>query len=258
MRSYFSIILLLFTQATTAEVVNQFDFSLSITEGRVEGYVQTPDGGQVGSTDAKRPEFEELEIEEMASYDGEFGWLRGKNRYYIGANFNRSSENTTLATDLKSQDFQFLAGDFVDSDIQLDWYRLGYQRLLASTIPGVSYRVGGDVVLLRFHYELNNGLLKADREYNKVGYRVGGEIAYEVSETFGLNLSVYVPLKFDSTADITTIDATAEFIFSPVFKVIGGASLQRLSFEDQQTFPNNIEADIEPMFRIGMIYNTPN
>ena len=234
----------------------QFDFSGAILSGDINGYLQTPAGGQPDRSDVNRPTFDELDIHRMTSYEISAGVRKGRNRFFAGANLIREAKATHLQDDLLSQWQQFRAGDAVQSDVQLDWYRIGYLRSFDSDSDGLGYEIGGDVTLFSFHYQLNNRVLAVDRRYNKGGYRLGGRVNYDLTDHVELNLTVFIPLHGSASADITSVDLGGQYNLTSSAKVFAGVAFRKIDFEDGQLFPNHIRVEMDTMFRAGFLFST--
>ena len=244
---------LVVSQACAAESSFQFDFTVSVYRGDVDGYLQTPDGGIPGSSDDKRPEFSELDIDDVTNFDFDIGLQYGANRFYLGGNISRQSESAILTSGLVSQWQTFNAGNAVKTDSQLDWYRIGYlRRFTPAGLARFSFEVGAEVTLFNFHYKLSNGVVDVDRQYNKSGYRLGGRVNYDVNDQFGLNLAVFFPLQFDGATSITTVDLIGRYKVNPGIDVFAGLAYHEIRFKDEQRMPNKVRAEMQPLFRLGL------
>ncbi len=240
-----------------AEDAIQLELSAAVLAGDISGYMQTPAGGQPGRSDIRRPTFSELDINSVTAFEIDLGVSMGRHGFYLGADIVRESERSVLHADLLSQWQQFHTGDSVRADAQLDWFRLGYLRSFRSRrVSGLTYELGGDITMLSFHYELTNTTVDVDREYRRAGYRLGGIITYDLGGGASLELAGFLPLRGGGTADITTVDVTARWQLSPSVSVFGGAAYREIDFEDGQTFPNHVLAEMAPMALIGFSVST--
>ena len=235
----------------------QLDFSAAVLSGGIDGFMQTPAGGLPNRSDVTRPTFQELGVEKLTSYSVEFGFLLGRNRFFIGANVLRDVQNTQLQSDLLSQWQQFRAGDETSVQVQLDWHRVGYLRHFQSPkYDQLSYALGVDATLFSFHYELSNGVEMVDRAYNKGGYRIGATGRYEFASDLSLNIATFLPIHGASTADITSVDVAIEYRFNDTLSGTLGLALLEIDYRDAQTFPNHVVVQMEPQFRIGFVLAT--
>ena len=111
----------------------------SLRYGPISGYVQTPRGGAPGTTSAQRPTFRELNRDDFFSPEVSLRLRWREHGLYAGASLVRLDGDSTLNTPLVSQGTSFPAGAAVKSEVQLDWYRLGYQyRITWSNEAGTS------------------------------------------------------------------------------------------------------------------------
>src|SRR5882724_5812825 len=101
------------------------DFQLSASGGflygPVKGFIQTPAGGQPGSTSHNRPRLGELGIDAasvgVVNVSGEWG----AHEAFVGAEIIRLGGTGTLRSDLVTHGTTFAAGTDVRSDVSLDW-----------------------------------------------------------------------------------------------------------------------------------------
>lgn len=248
----YCLFVLFLAQSTYAEVF-QFDLAGAVLTGDLEGYMQTPAGGQPNRSDVNRPTFAELGIDSFTAYETEFGVSWAKNRVYAGASILRDSQSTVLSADLLSQWQQFRQGDVVDADIQLDWFKVGYLRSFQpKSWDRLSFEVGGDVVLFSFSYQLTNGEQNVDRAYSKGGYRLGGKANYAFSDRLSVNAGIFVPLPASGSAEIFSFDIICEYKFTRSISGFAGIGVREIDFEDNQEFTNHVVAEMNPSFQVGM------
>jgi len=112
--------------SSAAAAGNQFAISAGSEYGSLDGYMQTPAGGQPGSTSNKRPAFDEPGFDTVSIYDLYASAEWGQHEILGGAQFIRQSGSSTISDDLISQNQYFAAGDVVKSGIKTGWYRLNY------------------------------------------------------------------------------------------------------------------------------------
>src|SRR4051812_14469373 len=106
--------------------------------GPVSGHLQTPSGGRQGTSSADRPTLSEIGINTASIFDVEAIPALGDHGLYIGGQWVRLSGERNLDQSLVSQGQTFLQGSRVKSDVQLDWYRVGYRyRIQRGDEPGL-------------------------------------------------------------------------------------------------------------------------
>src|SRR5688572_13696923 len=96
--------------------------------GRVDGQIQTPDGGRHGTSSVGRPTFEELGIDttQIVAAEGTFGWE--DHDFFIVGQWIRLLGDAILDETLVSQSNTFPAGSRITSEVQMDVYRAGYRH----------------------------------------------------------------------------------------------------------------------------------
>ena len=92
----------------------------------VNGYVQTPKGGQPGTTDVRRPTLQELGIHQAPIVDRVIRLDKGKQGIYLGYQQIQLQGHTTLLQPLRTYKTWLPSYTPMESTIKFDWYRLGY------------------------------------------------------------------------------------------------------------------------------------
>ena len=228
--------------------------------GDVDGFVQIPAGGEPGSTSPRRPTLDELGIDNGSVYDIAGAAQKDRHIINLGARLTTLDGSGTLTQDLTSQNQFYPAGTQVESDIQLNWYRLGYlyEIPLAPAQNGsqVFLSPGLQAVLLDFDYELKgDGGQRSKRGFTKGGVRVGGTARWQTSEKFSLEGLAYLGVDLGSTANISSFEIVGRYSFSKLFSAFGGVAWDRIEFEDSQTVPNRIDIDFGPMAVVGIRFD---
>ena len=228
--------------------------------GSVSGFAQIPKGGGVGSTSHQRPRFAELGIDHAAIGDPSItlGW--NDHDLYAGARIVRLSGSSRLSTDLISHGTTFPAGTSVNADIQLDWYRIGYEyrvsykddhRSILSLYPAVG------LALFNFDYLLKGtGGLSAGRSFAKGAPQVGLRSEWTPEGPFSVSGELLSSLPFSTIPLLFSTDLTAGYQLwgRPDRGGIAyvGIGYDRIDEEDHQTVPNHIQASIGPELIVGL------
>jgi hypothetical protein len=238
-----------------------FEFSAGLSYGSIDGYLQTPSGGNQGTTSHKRPTFDELGINTVLSFDGSVDAHWKMHTLTIGAQLNRFSEDSTIHDPLISQNISFPTNSEVDSDIRLDWYRFGYlytfdlspkdHKKTFFISPGV------DIALLDFHYELKGHEdLHVDRAYKKGGPRLLCNVDWKVIEGLDLQARASGSLPISNTPSIINLSLAAEKHLFSTPGITGSAYLgiayEKIEYEDNQDVPNHIKAEMRPLVTTGL------
>src|SRR5436190_18656615 len=188
--------------------------------GPVSGHVQIPSGGRSGTSSADRPTFGEIGINTASIFDAEATAAIRDHGLYLGGQWVRLSGERNLEQSLVSQGNTFLVGSRVKSDVQLDWYRIGYRyRIQRGDEAGVELphteiysRLGA--AILDFHYELDGpGAGDVDRSYVKAAPQMGVEMEWHATDRFSLAGELTSTLPFRSMPWIVTAEVKGKFRF---------------------------------------------
>jgi hypothetical protein len=238
-----------------------FEVSGGLQYGSIDGFLQTPSGGNHGTTSHKRPTFDELGINNVLSFDGSVDAHWKMHTFTTGVQLNRFSENSTLHDPLISQDISFPANAHVDSDIRLDWYRFGYLYTFDISPKdhpkSFSISPGVDIALLDFHYELKGHENQhVDRSYIKGAPRLLCNIDWKIIEGFNLQAKGAASLPISNTPSIINLSLAAEKqVFSKsgtVGTVYLGVAYEKIDYKDNQDVPNHVRAEMWPLITVGL------
>ncbi|HEX8522575.1 MAG TPA: hypothetical protein VF669_09990 [Tepidisphaeraceae bacterium] len=243
-----------------------WNFSLQTTYwyGNVTGYVQTPSGGEPGTSSIRRPRFSEIGINDANLYD-----IRATGSYegygLVGdAEFVRLSGAQRLRQTLISQAVTFPAGTRVSADVQLDWYEIAYRHRFAlwqspSGRPQIELFPSIGVAIFDFAYTLDAAAgPSVDRSYLKLAPDVGVEATWRPGGGhFSLALRLQgtpviappFPVRFieELTADYQLLSTRTTDL-----DVFAGIAFQQMGYQDDQTLPNRIRADFGPLATAGL------
>jgi hypothetical protein len=232
----------------------------SFRYGNISGFLQIPKGGGVGSTSNDRPKFHEIGINQAPIGDAglTLGW--GNNELYADARFVRLSGNDTLNSTLISNGTTFPAGSHVSANTQLDWYRGGYAyRLSYGNDQGttVSFYPAAGFVLFNFDYGLNGpGGLTAARSFAKGAPQLGLKAEWSPGGPFSVSADLLSSLAFSTLPLLFSTDLTGEYQLwgqaNHGGQVYLGIGYEMIHFEDSQTVPNHINANIGPELVVGV------
>ena len=231
--------------------------------GPVSGHLQTPSGGRPGTTSSNRPSFGEIGINTASIYDTEVTVSFRDHGLYLGAQWIRLSGDARLEEKLISQGETFGAGTRVNSDVRLDWYRVGYRYRIqrgdeaGAELPNTEIYSRLGAAILDFHYRLDGaGSALADRSYIKVAPQMGVEMEWHATKNFSLAGEFTSTLPFPSMPWIVTVELEGKYKF---FEKNGiglsgflGAGYEKINFHDHQDVSNEINADFGPMLRVGV------
>lgn len=232
----------------------------SFRYGAVNGFVQTPRGGSVGSTSSQRPTFKELDIKYAAMGDVSLTAGLQNHAIYSGARLVQLRSENVLARPLISHGMTFPAGSSVKGNVQLNWYQVGYQhRFVYSNSRGTSFGLhpGIGLVLWDFKYKLQGAGNLADRSYIKPSPQIGLDWEWMPRGRFSVSGGVWGALPIYDMPFILSTELVGNFRLwgkqgGSRGLLFMGIGYDRVEYKDKQKVPNYIKADIGPEFIGGL------
>ena len=232
----------------------------SFRYGEIHGFVQTPLGGSPGTTSPQRPTFKELDIKDAAMGDVSLTAGLYNNAIYSSARIVELSGKDVLDSPLISHGTIFPAGSLVKGDVQLNYYRVGYQySFLYSDDQGAAlgFHPAVGLVLWDFKYTLNGlGDLTADRSYIKPAPQIGLNWEWMPKGRFSVSGDVAGSLPISDMPFIFSTEVVGRFRLWGKEGFRGflflGIGYDRIEYKDKQDVPNHIKADIGPEFLTGL------
>jgi hypothetical protein len=154
----------------------------------------------------------------------------------------------------------FPVGSSVNADVQLDWYRFGYDHRFTykyDQVSVVSFYPAIGVALFNFDYALKgvNGL-SAARSFGKAAPQLGLISEWNPEGRFSLSGEVFSSLAFSTLPLLLSVDLTGGYQLwgSPEHGgiVYLGIGYDRIDEEDNQKVSNHIKAGIGPEVVVGL------
>jgi hypothetical protein len=246
----------------TRETVEGFRASAdgAFLYGPVRGFVQTPAGGHPGTTSHDRPTLKELGIRTAPMADASIaaGW--GAHEFYGGARLIQLSGSGVLGQTLVTHNVTFPAGTAIRSDLQFNWYRLGYaHRFLFRHRDGALLRIDPAIegLLFDFGYRLSNGSsLSTSRAYFKGGVRLGVRSEWSPWPRFSILGDAMGSVPIPGQPVILSFQATGRYRLWGRPDRGGALSLgigyDRIDHKDLQTVPNHLKIEMGPLVVAGL------
>ena len=235
-------------------------FSSNYLQADLNGFLQTPAGGNIGSTTFQRPTLSELNFDKTDIQELAFSNDNGKRQLYFGWHRIRIAEQAILQEYLISQFRSFYANEAVQSRVKLDWYRAGYQYHFYPSFGRYPLRlsIASDIAMFDFSYTLRSNTARANRSYAKVGMRVGGEAQVDINQHLQLYGLIYdsIPIPNQPAIASTEIGLKLYILRHNNRSVSINASLGRqfIDYKDEQPVPNHIRAELDNLGKVGLLY----
>lgn len=242
-----------------AESDKRWLLSADLSNGAVEGYLQTPQGGQPGTSSERRPTLEELNIDRLTNSNFSLAWSEGRHQLALSAHFLSERNDAVLGEALISQGLNFVDGERISTDLNSDWWEVNYSYELFTTamsdIP-LSVYVGAGAVLLRFHYDLQGSNAAVHRRYTKGGYRAGLAADLQLMPRLILSTKFFDAFTVSNTTKITNADLYLSYQIWDSSRmewyVTGGVSYQDVHYQGNQELTNHIKLRMHTLSTLGI------
>lgn len=244
-------------QEQAPEVSLSASLGVLLSYGPVDGSVQTPAGGEPGSSSPGRPTLDELGIDRTTFYDvlAALRWRRW--RFYLGSQAIDLSGQAVLSESLTSHNVTFPAGTFMSSDIRFNLLRMGAGSKFNLVGGRLELFPIGELGVLDFSYDISGDGQMTSRDYAKgyLGFGLAGRYHINTRVSAILNAQASVPIS--NTPRITALTGGFEFDLLPTGhdahpSIFVGGGAQRIEYQDGQTLPNDIDVELGPFFTAGL------
>jgi hypothetical protein len=229
----------------------------SFNYGPAAGFLQTPAGGQPGSSSHRRPTLDELGVDEAVFYDVQASMRWRRLNLNAGYQAIALDGRATLSESLISHDITFPAGTSVRSETDLNWIRAGAGWKFEFLQQNLELIPRAELAVLDFSYKLAGGGQAADRSYVKGAFRLGLEARYPFNRVVGVSLNAAGSVPISNTPQIAAVTAALEFNLLPSNRRLRphlflGGGAQRIDYEDNQKLPNHFRVDVAPFIAAGL------
>lgn len=229
----------------------------SVSYGPLSEYMQTPLGGAPSSASDKRPKFKELGIDNATIVNLSLSAIMDPHSLYCASHLVDLSGESTLNEELIFHGKQYPAGTRVKSDVQLNWYEIGYQYNIHLGKERVNLNIAPTVAFTLFDFsgELESRGEKNDRSYMKGTPRVGLELEWFPWDRFSIDSKGIGSIPFKHTPHIYTIGLTGKYHMMSKGRLktllVAGVEYNQIDYKDSQTKPNHVKADMGPLGLVG-------
>ena len=183
----------------------------------------------------------------------------GRHGLFAAVQNTGMSERTMLDRALVSQARTYPAGTPVRSEIGLSVYRVGYQYRFALRNAArrfLEITPSAELAYLDVDYRLRGGGVSSRRSYLNETPRVGVEAEWFVTDRISILAGGWGSIPIPETPDIRTLKLTAKYRFwqGKHFgaAVFAGVAYEFIEYEDGQTIPNHVRAEIGPAATLGV------
>jgi hypothetical protein len=224
-------------------------FGISVKQGYapITGYLQTPAGGNPGTSDIKRPTFKEFDIDDTSYMDIDFYYKSRNYTPYFGVRLIDVDSSGILGMDLTTRGQMFLTGESYDYETSFNIYRFGTKYDFAYFSPKV------ELAVMDFDYQLESAGIQVTRSYAKYAVRLGAEknFSFDALDII-FEASGSVPLS--NTPDIYTAGAVVKYWFTEHVNIGLDVQYFFLDYEDDQDLPNHLRLEMQPAVSVFLQY----
>lgn len=224
-------------------------FGISVKQGYapVSGYLQTPAGGKPGTSDIKRPTFEELDIDDTEYTDIDLYYKSGDYTPYVGVRLIDIDSSGILEKDLTTRGQAFLKDESYDHDTSFNIYRFGIKYDVAYLSPKV------ELAVMDFDYRLESAGIQVSRSYAKSAVRLGAEKGFSV-DALDVVFEASGSIPLSNTPEIYTVGAVVKYWLTDHVNVGLDVQYFYLDYEDGQDLPNHLRLEMRPAVSVFLQY----
>ncbi|MDO4690844.1 MAG: hypothetical protein Q4A58_06085 [Fusobacterium sp.] len=225
--------------------------------GSIDGYVQIPKGGQFGTTSEKRPEFDELGIDNISYPDLTLTAKWDKLSLYYNLNHKTFKGNSILKKDLITHSTQLYAGEKINTKHKYVFHRfgLGYDFKF---VDNFTLTPKFEISLFDFSYQFSTDAGKnSQRRFRAGTVRIGGAAKYDFNKDFSLTFDLMTHIPHDSIRSSLETSLTASYNVyrqgNTEVNVLAGIAYDMFKYRDtQKDMQNFMYSKTKPIYKIGL------
>lgn len=228
-----------------------------VRAGPSGGYLQTPKGGQPGTTSPARPTFDEVGAETLVMPTADLRFAFGHHRVHVGASLWILHGSETLQQELISHDDTYPAGTEItcDTEILAHWAGYGYALDLSrgrgtfTLTPGVGLYGYGQ------RYAISGGTEESTRNFTSYSPMADLELCWHpggrVHVSASLMLVADEALGLSSPTNAVDAAVRLHWDISRRASAYLAAGYSSVEHYDEQAVPNHADIDA-PWFGVGL------
>lgn len=213
--------------------------------GPLTGWLQTPKGGQPGTTTLERPTFEELGADTLVAPTADLRAAFGRHRIHAGASLWILHGSATLEEDLVSHDDAYPAGTAMtcDTEILAHWIGYGYTLDLSGGRGRMVLTPGLGLYGYGQRYAISGGANDSSRDFTSYSPMMDAELAWDAGGRVRLSLSLMLVADeaLGLSSPTNAVDAVVRLHYdlarrASLHLAVGWSSLEHY---DEQQVPNH-------------------
>jgi len=248
----FTLFILLISQASVAA---DWHFGLSgyYTVSNIDGFQQTPKGGQIGSTSLKRPDYDELHIK--SNSDIRLDLMLGYNDFLLELEYLpiHLDGETILSSNLITHDIGLSSGRYFSAHVDDELYSLRFSYVYAMCSKW-QVQPKLNVHWLSHDYHFESPPFASKRAFAASGISLGLQSDYQLFSQWLLSANLDVALPITNLDVYQAKLAIGYQYFYSNMTLIPTLSLKwhEVRFKDNQTIPNYLKYSATPTIALGI------
>lgn len=230
----------------------------------INGFVQIPKGGQFGSTTTRKPEFNELGIDNINFPKIEINMKWNNLFLYSGVNYNTFKGSSTLEYDLISHDRYLKKGSKIKTEHQYISYDLGfgYSKAFYENITLSPFL---QITATQFNYQydskyLDENTISSGRKFGLGSIHTGLKSTYKFNDKYKIDLNFKYAIPFDSVRKWGSLEILNTYNVyeknNHKLNVLFGIGFEYFEYRDtQKDMQNFMKHKLEPIYKLGLEYS---
>lgn len=229
--------------------------------GKIKGFVQIPKGGQFGSTTPRKPEFDELGIENINFPELRLSAKWDKFILYGDVVYEKFDGTAHLKDDLRTHDKPIPKNSKIDTTHKYLSYNLGmeynfYKNKNVTISPLLEFSI------MDFSYKFDattpeNEKISSGRAFGWGIFKLGGKIEYRFSKRNQLELVAKSAVLGSRVRDASTISLLYRYTLyennNNKLNLLLGLEGSYLKFRDKQKdMQNYMTKKMSPVYKVGL------
>lgn len=241
----------------------QYSVKAFYNHGKIDGFVQIPKGGQNGTTSIRRPEFDELGIDEFSYPEFEIEAKWDKLSLYSNIKYKKFDGSKSLSKNLITHSIEIPAGSSLSTKHEYTSYSFGakydiYKTEKFTLSPLLEYS------LYDFSYKydatiLNYKKISGERSFGWGQVNYGLKAAYQVTDRYTVDLTYKEAIRHDSVRryqELTLMNSITMYSNGKdKINLLLGVECKKFKYRDTQEQKQNfMKHKIWPIYKVGLEY----
>lgn len=226
--------------------------------GDINGFVQIPKGGKFGTTTTRKPEFNDLGIDEInyPKFELSAKW----DKFFVNTEINYKvfKGSSNLNYDLISHDQLITKNSNIKTNHEYINYNFGMGYDLVS-LKNITISPLFQFGVTQFDYQYKTDNISSGRKFGFGSLHLGTIFKYDVTEKYNLILNLKYAIPFDNIRKWGTLELLNSYNIlkndSNELNLLFGIGMEYFEFRDtQKEMQNFMKHKVSPIYKIGLEY----